>query len=644
MKTVIIFAIMLLTGVSGVRPENLFPQQDIDSISTHSFRNRIDENPAVFSKNNHIYHTEHTLPVQPCIEIEEPTLLDIIIGDEPAETLLITGPWTHIGNIYIIGDGVLRFTHARSAITGNIVVMNTGKLLADSSFLGFEQECMYQHNILITDSAEMTVQACTTDFGGYSKGVVVRGESRYTLTNVFFNDWTATWLFDKGKANLRNINNAGEYLISDSSDVEFNQIDSLLIWFYYTDGCDISFTYPDDSLVCDFTFSDSVPGIDNVGYQVAIDSCQNVSWAILPMHGCNATIDSSHISIIGILMMGNDTLVVKDLNNFRFYTDYITPISDRYLRLVDTYVNVWAAYSGDSSYAEVCSCTIFDIETWDESKMVGYDFEMDGYGKGSIMTMESSTAFFSNAIINGRVLCRNSSYLAFANSSIDEGWIQAFDSSTVLLVGSSFIDEPVAFDCALAWVTSIDSPSTAFVDTTIDIFGSAWLDAGPLNPTTFDRYKLYWAFPGDSVWTLIVDSIGQVHSDIIAKWNTSGLSVGEYDLRLTSWDSEGDSLTAIKSISLSAMGIAVENNFPEYVDINVFPNPFNSSCVITAPAGAEIEIYDLLGNPVWSEIIPRSGPAEMVWTPDKTIPSGIYLVKATMEDGNFVTKRILLIK
>ena len=244
MKTVIIFAIMLLTGVSGVRPENLFPQQDIDSISTHSFRNRIDENPAVFSKNNHIYHTEHTLPVQPCIEIEEPTLLDIIIGDEPAETLLITGPWTHIGNIYIIGDGVLRFTHARSAITGNIVVMNTGKLLADSSFLGFEQECMYQHNILITDSAEMTVQACTTDFGGYSKGVVVRGESRYTLTNVFFNDWTATWLFDKGKANLRNINNAGEYLISDSSDVEFNQIDSLLIWFYYTDGCDISFTYP----------------------------------------------------------------------------------------------------------------------------------------------------------------------------------------------------------------------------------------------------------------------------------------------------------------------------------------------------------------------------------------------------------------
>ncbi|RKZ31746.1 hypothetical protein DRQ33_06860, partial [bacterium] len=37
-------------------------------------------------------------------------------------------------------------------------------------------------------------------------------------------------------------------------------------------------------------------------------------------------------------------------------------------------------------------------------------------------------------------------------------------------------------------------------------------------------------------------------------------------------------------------------NKPSDFQIHVVPNPFNSSCVIAAPAGAEIEIYDLRGN------------------------------------------------
>jgi len=76
---------------------------------------------------------------------------------------------------------------------------------------------------------------------------------------------------------------------------------------------------------------------------------------------------------------------------------------------------------------------------------------------------------------------------------------------------------------------------------------------------------------------------------------------------------------------------------------SVSPNPFNSSCVIAAPAGAEIEIYDLLGNPVWSKTIPRSAQANLVWQPDETVASGIYLVKAFCE-GECATRKLVYLK
>ena len=57
-------------------------------------------------------------------------------------------------------------------------------------------------------------------------------------------------------------------------------------------------------------------------------------------------------------------------------------------------------------------------------------------------------------------------------------------------------------------------------------------------------------------------------------------------------------------------------------------------CAISAPAGAEVEIYDLRGRLVRA----------IIWTPDETINSGIYLVKARLEDGNCIMNRIIYLK
>ena len=105
---------------------------------------------------------------------------------------------------------------------------------------------------------------------------------------------------------------------------------------------------------------------------------------------------------------------------------------------------------------------------------------------------------------------------------------------------------------------------------------------------------------------------------------------------------------------------------PNAISISAHPNPFNSSCVITLschsrengnPEGwVDVRIYDLRGNVVWKanlsdskERIQRDAKhrwssGTLVWQPDQSISSGIYLIKATMNDGRTTTKRVILIK
>jgi len=123
---------------------------------------------------------------------------------------------------------------------------------------------------------------------------------------------------------------------------------------------------------------------------------------------------------------------------------------------------------------------------------------------------------------------------------------------------------------------------------------------------------------------------------------------------------------------------------PNSFELTVSPNPFNSSCAIMICqqsrlhrdcAMVEVEIYDLQGRLVWNkpsdsdyigatslikggkpEAVPlnkrdvakRQGVSasaqEVIWTPNETISSGVYLVSVTTDDGQQITKRIVYLK
>ncbi|MCD6419001.1 S8 family serine peptidase [bacterium] len=97
-------------------------------------------------------------------------------------------------------------------------------------------------------------------------------------------------------------------------------------------------------------------------------------------------------------------------------------------------------------------------------------------------------------------------------------------------------------------------------------------------------------------------------------------------------------------------------NAPEKLNAKIYPNPFNSSCVIYAPSESDVAIYDLRGKLVWktssgtnaktSGLLgnTKSNYQKVVWTPNKSLSSGIYLVKIAMKSELIKARRIVYIK
>jgi len=94
---------------------------------------------------------------------------------------------------------------------------------------------------------------------------------------------------------------------------------------------------------------------------------------------------------------------------------------------------------------------------------------------------------------------------------------------------------------------------------------------------------------------------------------------------------------------------------PVTLELQTYPNPFNSSCMITVDENAMVEIYDLRGNVVATPINmeAQQGITESKesctmksthWCPDESISSGVYLVCATTIDGNTITRKIIYLR
>jgi len=90
-----------------------------------------------------------------------------------------------------------------------------------------------------------------------------------------------------------------------------------------------------------------------------------------------------------------------------------------------------------------------------------------------------------------------------------------------------------------------------------------------------------------------------------------------------------------------------ETKTPDRYKINVYPNPFNSSCIIEAPLGTKkITIYDILGNKISDQKpIANKFNWQGIDNMGKKVPNGIYLITTKSgEDEDVISKKVILLK
>ena len=67
----------------------------------------------------------------------------------------------------------------------------------------------------------------------------------------------------------------------------------------------------------------------------------------------------------------------------------------------------------------------------------------------------------------------------------------------------------------------------------------------------FGSYRVWYQKSGDTVWTAINNPVfTKVDNNILASWNTHGLTAGAYVLRLDMRDNLTDTVDAIKGVNL----------------------------------------------------------------------------------------------
>ncbi len=112
----------------------------------------------------------------------------------------------------------------------------------------------------------------------------------------------------------------------------------------------------------------------------------------------------------------------------------------------------------------------------------------------------------------------------------------------------------------------------------------------------------------------------------------------------------GNISTSGINITIDPTGIGETRNLPDNSSLDIYPNPFNSTVTIAVGAGftpASFEVFDINGKII--EEIPHvhlnkgSSGGSFTWTPDESVGSGVYFVRASVGDEN-ITKQVIYLK
>jgi len=221
---------------------------------------------------------------------------------------------------------------------------------------------------------------------------------------------------------------------------------------------------------------------------------------------------------------------------------------------------------------------------------------------------------------------------------VGTGNLEAFDPCDVFVVRTDSLGDTL-------WTNKFGNGAFNAGNSVVETPDDGFLIAGCCN-----AFLAKLNADGDTMWTRFYgDSLESSASSIAAIPGGGYIIAGskvpapgeQFDVYIFAVDSLGNDLASIEE----------EPSIPFSYIIDVYPNPFNSSCRICAPSGSKIEIFDINGRLVARIYIEGSESAEPLstfasgacrWQPDESLGSGVYLVRVRQDEKTSVRRVVYL--
>jgi hypothetical protein len=523
---------------------------------------------------------------------------DVVVGDVPAETLLITGTWSQDGDIIVLGDGVLIVCDAELTMRGNIYAVEQATVVASNSSIDFDQEYIYQYSIVTVGASSFRMDGCTLGANGYPYNFAAMDSADVTVDSVCYKDFTTYALFGGPTLEKRHVNLAGEFVVMDSAQCTFVDVDTILIWHSMMGSSVIDFAFPPiEQPVYDWCFNDTVPGVEGVAYSVYCDSVYFPWWGMFSGSGSDVTIRDSEVRTCGIFFEGASVDTMEGFVNGMTYDDVSFPFSDRTLRFVNTKVRTISLYPWDISQLTFSSSIVGEVLSMDTSLVIGMNYYLDGTG-GHIEASGSSGNVAGLAMITADALARDHGFLVIVACSQLFGHNWADGSSRLFLVQSSTSSPPVAYDSASVGYAFVTGPPEAPINSLVPITGSVWVDGGPHSTADLVGYRFFYERAGqEERYPIGVEQVGEVRDDTLIVWETTGLSPGNYGLILQFYDGLGDTLDGYSPIRLETLS-AGAGQLPGSAQLAArqVGSELQLSFHLSSPANATLSLYDVTGS------------------------------------------------
>jgi hypothetical protein len=537
--------------------------------------------------------------------------IDSAVVDVSNSAFTVSGNIGTAGNSDVTLKGTLDLNCSLSAIGNSYFKIDSANVNCHMSFV-------HQYNLVTLDSGHLDIR--NTQFntwnGKYGGGF---------LHNSSFTQFNNTYTNTIGMSMTVSVsNNASftasyctgglELIIEDAATIDLDHSDIILPWFNFKNGdvATLDFpptlpVFPPSSNVVQYDFPGSLPGVSGVDYNVSIDSCNTVYWALLVHNGSNVTVSNDSLLAVGLFYYGNATETLDGFNNNQVYTSFTPDLSDRNLSIQNSNIFAWNFYTADTSTIIVKNCNFGEILTFGHGRAEIYNSSCDGTG-GFFGSNENSSVYARNAnffrLYPGYELILNN-----GNSNMElelsevTGSIMLNNDAQLLLNNTTHSGSIVVNQSAYELVVFIDSINPFSADTIIGISGSLRDVKGPTCPKSITRYVMSYSTADSLNITQIADTScsPSISNALIRNWNTSGLTSGNYILWLQVYVDDSLTCTATRPFTVSG-SVGNENFYTDDKLVKIFPNPSGDKINIEfykpAPGNYFIVLFDMEGKEI----------------------------------------------